>query len=144
MPFTGPMEDRILIRELIESYAHGVMTKDAELWAGCWAENAYWALPEWPDLGGFTGKAAIVAGWVESMKAYGLDGCTKPMVYVATPGSITVDGDRATAISYTSEIFDDPATGETKRVRGRYADDLARIEGRWLFTRREYRIMHIA
>lgn len=144
MPFTGPIEDRILIRELIETYAHGVMTKDAELWAGCWAEDAYWALPEWPDLGGFTGKTAIVAGWVESMKAYGLDGCTKPMVYVATPGSIMVEGDRAAAISYTSEIFDDPATGETKRVRGRYADELARIDGRWLFTRREYRIMHIA
>jgi len=144
MPFTGPLEDRILIRELIETYAHGVMTKDAELWAATWADDAYWALPEWPDLGGFTGKAAIVAGWIESMKAYGLDGCTKPMIYVATPGSITVDGDRAAAISYTSEIFDDPATGETKRVRGRYADELARIDGRWLFTRREYRIMHIA
>lgn len=144
MPFTGPLEDRILIRELIETYAHGVMTKDAELWAATWADDAYWALPEWPDLGGFTGKAAIVAGWIESMKAYGLDQCTKPMVYVATPGSITVDGDRAAAVSYTSEIFDDPATGETKRVRGRYADTLARIDGRWLFTRREYRIMHIA
>lgn len=144
MPFTGPLEDRILIRELIETYAHGVMTRDAGLWADCWAEDAYWALPEWPDLGGFAGKAAIVAGWVESMKAYGLDGCTKPMIYVATPGSIVVDGDRATAIAYTSEIFDDPATGETKRVRGRYEDELARIDGRWRFTRREYRIMHIA
>lgn len=144
MSFTGPLEDRILIRELIETYAHGVMTRDAALWAGTWAEDASWALPEWPDLGGFEGKAAIVAGWVESMKVYGLDHGAKPMVYVATPGSIAVDGDRASAVAYTSEIFDDPATGETRRVRGRYEDELARIDGRWLFTRRVYRIMHIA
>ncbi|WP_298192709.1 nuclear transport factor 2 family protein [Novosphingobium sp.] len=142
--FTGPLEDRILIREVMETYAHGVMTKDAELWASTWAEDAFWALPEFPDLGGFTGKAAIVAGWTESMKVYGLANCTKPMVYVVTPGSIRVDGDHAKAISYTSEIFDDPATGQTLRVRGRYEDELARIDGHWLFTRREYRTMHIA
>lgn len=142
--FIGPLEDRILIREVMETYAHGVMTKDAELWASTWAEDAFWALPEFPDLGGFTGKAAIVSGWTESMKVYGLANCTKPMVYVVTPGSIRVDGDHAQAISYTSEIFDDPATGQTLRVRGRYEDELARIDGRWLFTRREYRTMHIA
>lgn len=142
--FTGPLEDRILIREVMETYAHGVMTKDAELWASTWAEDAFWALPEFPDLGGFTGKAAIVAGWVESMKVYGLANCTRPMVYVVTPGSIRVDGDRAQAISYTSEIFDDPATGQTLRVRGRYEDELARIDGHWRFTRREYRTMHVA
>ncbi|HZU64709.1 MAG TPA: nuclear transport factor 2 family protein [Novosphingobium sp.] len=144
MPYTGPLEDRILIRELIETYAHGVMTRDAALWGGTWAEDAFWALPEWPDLEGFSGKAAIVAGWAESMKVYGIDGCRKPMIYVATPGSIEVSGAQAKAVCYTSEIFDDPATGETKRVRGRYDDELAKVDGRWLFTRREYRIMHLA
>ena len=144
MAFTGPLEDRILIREVMESYAHGVMTKDAELWASLWAEDAYWALPEFPDLGGFDGKAAIVAAWAASMKVYGLDNCTMPMIYVLTPGAITVAGNTAKAVAYTSEIFDDPATGETKRVRGRYDDVLAKVDGRWLFTRREYRIMHMA
>lgn len=142
--FTGPLEDRILIRELMETYAHGVMTKDPELWASTWADDAFWALPEFPDLGGFTGKAAIVAGWVESMKVYGLANCTKPMVYIVTPGTIAVDGDAARAVCYTSEIFDDPASGQTLRVRGRYDDELARIDGHWRFTRREYRTMHVA
>jgi len=144
MPFTGPLEDRILIREVMETYAHGVMTRDAELWGSTWAEDAFWALPEWPDLEGFDGKAAIVAGWVESMKVYGLDNCTKPMIYAVMPGSIEVAGDEATAIAYTSEIFDDPATGQTMRVRGRYDDRLKKIDGRWVYTRREYRIMHMA
>jgi hypothetical protein len=142
--YSGPLEDRILIRELMETYAHAVMTKDADLWGSTWAEDAFWALPEFPDLGGFTGKTAIVAGWVESMKAYGLSNCTKPMIYGVTPGAIAVEGDGARAVCYTSEIFDDPASGQTLRVRGRYDDVLARIEGHWLFTRREYRTMHMA
>lgn len=141
MAFSGPLEDRIAIREMMETYSHGVMTRDAEVWGALWAEDAYWALPEYPDLGGFDGKETIVSAWVESMKVYGLDNCTKPMVYVTTPGAIKVDGNRATAIAYTSEIYDDPATGARIRTRGRYNDELEKRDGRWLFTRREYRIM---
>lgn len=142
--FTGPIEDRLLIRETMETYAHGVMTRNAEIWGSTWAEDAYWALPEYPDLGGFTGKQAIVAGWVESMKHYGLEGSTKPMIYVAHPGEIHVDGDHAAGISYTSEIYQDPATKKILRVRGRYVDELAKIDGKWLFTRREYTTMHVS
>jgi hypothetical protein len=144
MTFSGPFEDRILIREAMETYAHGVMTRDADIWGSVWADEAYWALPEYPDLGGYDGKEAIVSGWVESMKHYGLDNCTKPMIYVMTPGAIAVIGDRATAVAYTSEIYDDPQTGKTIRARGRYDDELAKVDGRWLFTRREYRITHAA
>lgn len=143
MAFTGPFEDRVAIRELMETYAHGVMTRDAEIWGSVWADTAYWALPEYPDLGGFDGKPAIVAAWVESMKVYGLDNCTKPMIYVMTPGAIEVQGDAATAVAYTSEIYDDPQSGKTLCARGRYDDELRKIDGQWLFTRREYRIAHV-
>ncbi|NBC37788.1 DUF4440 domain-containing protein [Novosphingobium sp. FSY-8] len=141
MSFRGPLADRVAIRELIETYAHGVMTRDADLWGATWTDDAYWALPEFPDLGGFSGKAAIVEGWVGSMKVYGLDNCTKPMIYVATPGSIVVEGDTATAVVYTSEIFDDPTSGKRLRVRGRYDDELVRAGEGWLFQRRTYRTM---
>ncbi len=119
MPFTGPVEDRLAIRELMDTHAHGVMTKDAELWGSIWAEDAYWELPEYPDLGGFDGKAAIVAAWAESMKHYGLAGCTKPMLYFMQPGSIEVDGDSAKAVAYTIELYDDPETGERVHTTGR-------------------------
>lgn len=142
MTFTGPIEDRIAIRELMDTHAHGVMTRDADIWGAIWAEDAYWALPEYPDLGGFAGKAAIVEAWVESMKHYGLDGMTKPMIYFMQPGSIAVEGDRARAVAYTIEVYDDPATGKRIHTNGRYDDELRRIDGRWLFTRREYRIVH--
>ena len=139
MAFTGPLEDRVAIRELMDTHAHGVMAKDAELWGSMWADDAFWALPEYPDLAGFHGKEAIVAAWVESMKHYGLDNCTKPMVYFMQPGSIEVEGDRAKSVAYTIEIFDDPATGKRIHATGRYDDELRKADGRWLFTRREYR-----
>jgi SnoaL-like domain len=143
MPFTGPLEDRVAIRELMDTHAHGVMIRDAELWGSIWAEDAFWDLPEYPDLGGFRGKDVIVAAWVESMKAYGLENCTRPMVYFMQPGSIEVDGNKAKAVAYTIEIYDDPANdGQRVHANGRYDDQLEKRDGRWLFVRREYRIMH--
>lgn len=139
MAFTGPVEDRLAIRELMDTHAHGVMTRDAHLWGSIWAEDAHWALPDYPDLGVFKGKDVIVAGWVESMKHYGLDGCTKPMIYFMQPGSIEVEGDVARAVAYTIEIYDDPATGQRIHTTGRYDDELRRIDGAWKFTSRSYR-----
>ncbi|MCB2059842.1 MAG: nuclear transport factor 2 family protein [Novosphingobium sp.] len=141
MPFTGPLEDRLAIRELMDTHAHGVMTKDPELWGSIWAKDAYWELPEYPDLGGFDGKEAIVSGWIESMKVYGLENMTKPMIYLMTPGSIEVDGDRAAAVAYTIEIYDDPQSGKRIHTTGRYDDQLEKRDGQWLFTRRSYRIV---
>jgi SnoaL-like domain len=142
MPFTGPLEDRAQIRELMDTHAHGVMTKDAELWGSIWAEDASWSLPDYPDLGVFKGKDVIVSGWIESMKAYGLDNCTKPMIYFMQPGSIEVDGDRATAVAYTIEIYDQPGTGKRIHGTGRYEDELEKRDGKWVFTRRAYRVIH--
>ncbi|MFM5886199.1 MAG: nuclear transport factor 2 family protein [Novosphingobium sp.] len=141
MAFTGPIEDRIAIRELMDTHAHGVMTKDPAIWSTIWADDASWSLLDYPDLGDFEGKETIVSGWIESMKHYGLDNCTRPMVYFMQPGAIAVEGDRASAVAYTIEIYDDPATGQRVRGTGRYTDTLEKRGGKWLFTRREYGIL---
>lgn len=142
MAFTGPLEDRIAIRELMNTHAHGVMSQDADIWGSIWADDAYWELAEYPDLGGFSGKDVIVSGWVESMKVYGLQKMAKPMVYFMEPGAIEVDGNRATAVAYTHEVYEHPETGELIRGHGRYDDVLEKRDGQWLFVRREYRIIH--
>jgi SnoaL-like domain len=141
MPFTGPLEDRTAIRELMDTHAHGVMTRNADLWGSIWAEDATWSLADYPDLGDFEGKEAIVAAWSESMKSYGLDNCTKPMIYFMQPGSIEVDGDHATAVAYTIEIYDQPGSGKRIHGTGRYDDMLEKRGGKWVFTRRVYGIM---
>ena len=48
---------------------------------------------------------------------------------------IDVDGDRATARCYFQVL-----TSSGLDHWGRYRDELARIDGRWLFTRREVRV----
>jgi ketosteroid isomerase-like protein len=143
MAFSGPWQDRLAIRELIDAYSDAVMIRDAEAWGATWAEDAYWSLPDFADHEEFVGRAAIVAGWTMSMQRYAsMTDFALPMIYVSAPGAIDVEGDRATARVTTSEIYRDPATGIEHRVRGRYEDELARIGGRWLFTKRIYRVMH--
>lgn len=132
MSFSGPMEDRLAIRELIDQYADAVMQRDAASWGQVWAEDSVWSLPEYPGLEHFRGRDEIVAGWVRSMGDY------PGLAYIATPGAINVDGDRATARTYTSEVLSRP-DGTLLRLRGQYDDELERFDGRWLFTKRIYK-----
>lgn len=134
MPFTGPAEDRLAIRELLETYADAVTRVDADAWAATWAEDAEWSLPDYPELGTTRGRAAIRAMWVEAMKGY------PGIMFEAWPGSIEIDGDRATMRSYTAEVYDQ--NGQTHRDRGRYEDTLVKIDGQWLFASRSFRNIH--
>lgn len=134
MPFTGPVEDRLAIRELIETYADAVCRVDAVAWGNTWAEDAVWSLPDYPDIGETRGRAAIIAMWTQAMQHY------PGIVFIATPGAIEVDGDRATARSWTSEVYDQG--GVTKRDRGRYEDELVRTAHGWRFSRRVFKNIH--
>jgi hypothetical protein len=93
MPFTGPIEDRLALRELLDMYSAAVNEVDADLWGSLWAEDSRWALPDYPEIGETVGRTAIVAMWVEAMKHY------PGVVFVATPGSMSIEGDHATMCS---------------------------------------------
>lgn len=134
MSFTGPDGDRLAIRELLEAYADAVTQNDPQAWASTWAEDGEWSLPDYPDIGTTKGRDAIVAMWIEAMKAY------PGIMFEAWPGSIEVQGDRAVMRSYTSEIYDQD--GLTKRDRGVYEDVCVRRDGRWVFKSRIFRKLH--
>ena len=134
MPFTGPVEDRLAIRELLEAYADAVCRNDAGDWGDLWAEDAVWSLPDYPQYPNTHGRSAIVAMWVEAMKAY------PGILFQAWPGSIVVDGDRAVVRSWTSEVYDQK--GKVHRDQGRYEDVCVKVAGRWLFARRAFRNVH--
>ena len=134
MVFTGPAEDRLAIRELLETYADAVTRCDAAAWGATWAEDAEWSLPDYPEIGTTSGRAAIVAMWVEAMKHY------PGIIFQAWPGSIEIDGDRATVVSYTSEVYDQD--GATKRDRGVYHDMCVKENGQWLFQHRTFKNIH--
>ncbi len=134
MPFTGPAEDRLAIRELLETYADAVTRLDAVAWGSTWAEDGEWSLPDYPELGTTKGRQAIVAMWTEAMKSY------PGIMFEAWPGSIEVDGDRAIVRSYTAEVYDQGDV--TLRDRGVYEDVCVKVDGRWLFKSRSFRNIH--
>ena len=134
MPYAGPFEDRLAIRELLETYADAVTRRDAEAWGATWAEDAEWSLPDYPEIGTTKGRAAIVAMWIEAMKAY------PGIMFEAWPGSIEVEGESAVMRSYTAEVYDQNDT--TFRDRGVYEDTCVKVGGKWLFKTRSFRNVH--
>ena len=135
MPFTGPIDDRLAIRELIDTYADATNLRDAAVWGSLFAEDARWELPDFPEYGDTVGRDAIVAKWAAAVADH------EGLVYIATPGAIEVDGDRATARLYTSEVYT-AKDGATVRRRGRYDEVLVKRDGRWLIAVHVFRTLH--
>jgi len=132
---TGPTDDRLAIRELIEHYCNAVNQRDAALWGANWAEDSEWNLPVVPGMESVKGKAAIAAAWVDSMKLF-------PFVnMMAMPGTIRIEGDVAHVRSYTSEVAV-MQDGTELRPRGQYDDVVVKKAGRWLFQRRSFQALH--
>jgi uncharacterized protein (TIGR02246 family) len=134
MAFEGAAEDRLAIRELLETYADAVCVVDADAWASTWAEDGVWELPDYPEIGKIVGKSNILAAWKAAMAQY------PGVIFIATPGSIEVRGEEAVVRSYTSEVYD--RDGATKRDRGRYDDVVVKRGGRWLFKSRVFKNIH--
>lgn len=134
--FSGPLEDRIAIREVIETYADAVNRYDEELWASLWVEDSHWDLSHYPELGIVNGKQAIVELWRGAMPHY------PKLSFVMSVGSIKVDGDAAEARAYISEVYEEPGTGKDKRARAMYSDRLVKRGGEWFLQSRVFKIIH--
>lgn len=130
MPFTGPIEDRVAIRETIDAYSDAVVRHDPEAWIANWCDDGEWRLPGI----NVAGKDQIKAAWSQAMKQFSL------AAFFASPGSIEVIGGRAEARVLTQEVLVDQA-GAVRRIIGAYDDVLEKREGRWLFLSRTYRIL---
>ncbi|MEZ5595567.1 MAG: nuclear transport factor 2 family protein [Pseudomonadales bacterium] len=130
---SGPVEDRLAIRELVESYNDAVMRFDAEAWGANWADDGIWALPGTGD--GIQGKENIVPMWKNAMSGFDFVG------FFASAGPIVVNGNEAHATWYQQEFLHQK-DGSRRNVTGRYEDDYVKREGRWFFRKRQYNIMH--
>ena len=126
---SGPLEDRIAIRELVESYNDAVMRFDAADWGSNWAADGVWSLP---GRGEVVGREAIVAQWLGAMGDLEVEG------FFASAGIVTVTGDTAHATWYQQEFL--VRAGNRISIVGEYADDYVRRDGRWLFAKRVYAV----
>ncbi|GGC19315.1 hypothetical protein GCM10011371_03730 [Novosphingobium marinum] len=134
MAFKGPFEDRLAIRELLETYADAVMQRDADAWGSTWAEDSEWAMPDYPEFPAQKGRENIVNLWTAAMKQF------PGVKFVAWPGTIEIEGNRAKMRSYTSEVYDQE--GNTVRDMGEYDDECVKIDGRWYFSKRFFKNIH--
>ena len=132
--YKGAVEDRLAIRERIESYSDAVFRHDADAWIANWAEDGVWHLPA---LGlDLTGRPAIRAAWEQAMSAFAMAG------FFAVPGAIEINDDMASARSYTQEILVAKDGGGVRKIIGAYDDTLVKRDGQWLFARRSYNVLH--
>jgi ketosteroid isomerase-like protein len=131
MGFSGSTEDRLAIHELVMSYGDAVTRLDAQAWGETWAENATWRIPSFPGLELTEGKQTIVKNWSGAMEGF------KQIVFTATLGSLTVEGDSASGICYSQELITDLEEVKSM-VAGRYDDEFVKLDGRWYFQNRTY------
>lgn len=129
---TGPMEDRLAIRELVESYNHAVMQFDEEAWASNWTDDAIWDTGN----GEMQGKDVFVPVWKEAMSGFSFVG------FFASAGPITIDGDKAKATWYQQEFLHQKDGGKLN-ITGQYEDQYLKQGGRWFFTKRVYKILNM-
>lgn len=128
---SGPVEDRLAIRELVESYNDAVMRFDAEAWGANWAEDGTWALP---GRDAVVGKANIVPTWQQAMSAFSFVG------FYASAGPIIVDGMKAHGTWYQQEFLDGK-DGSKIELTGQYEDDYVKRGDRWYFFKRVYKVL---
>lgn len=130
MAFIGPLEERIAIRELHETYADAGFRGDMEQWLGCFVEDCTWVTP----FGTMQGKEQLKATWDQIFSNLAALG------FFTVMGAIEVDGDRATDRAYIREVFH-AKDGSFEKLVGRYDDQLVRENGVWKFVKREYAVL---
>jgi ketosteroid isomerase-like protein len=128
--FVGSIEDRLKIRERIDTYSDAVFRADLEDYLACWCDDGVRS----GSGGECRGKAALREHWI------GIWQVLQRMGFFPQVAAIEVDGDRATARSYCLEILH-LKEGPIRRLVGMYTDELARENGEWLFARRNYEVL---
>ncbi len=129
---SGPIEDRLAIRELVDSYNDAVMRFDRDAWAANWTDDAVWSLP---GMGDVVGKDKFVPMWQQMMSGFSFVG------FFASAGPIVVDGNSAHGTWYQQEFLHQK-DGAKRRITGRYEDDYVKRGGRWFFQKRVYSVLN--
>ena len=132
MGFSGPLEDRILIQELVAEYGDAVSRRDKAGFAGTWAEDGVWCLP-W--LEPVHGRDAIAEVWEEQIANYPFH------MFSGYLGSLEIDRDRGKGRLWTSERVEN-TQGNGGVVSGLYEDEFVKRDGRWYFSKKSFTPLH--
>lgn len=130
MPFTGPSEDRLAIRELFGRYADASWRGDREEWISCFTGDGRWTSHLFDCKGHAEMRVEFDKLWAD----------WDAVAFLAEIGSMEIDGNCAAVRSYAREVVKLTAGGVVK-LAGSYEDTLVRQNGEWLFARRDYKML---
>jgi ketosteroid isomerase-like protein len=130
----GYADDRAAIEDLMARYLFALDFYDADAYAETFAEDG---VLDWA-MGLAEGREAIraeAAGMKAGMAS--VFGAETTVRHFVTNIAISVDGDRAWTRAAWFEAYNNgPAGAPAMGTFGHYEDELARIDGAWLFRRR--------
>jgi len=141
------VEDQLAIEQLLMRYAAALNTDDADTYVSLFTPDATFELRrqvgEPPFLGPFQGRDALRKQWFPDAPA-STAGAMQfgPMRHVTTNYEINVAGDTATVRAFFIEVVSNGANmppgskPPTIHAMGRYEDELVKVDGRWLFSKR--------
>lgn len=132
MEFSGALEDRIAIRELIDTYNSAVIHKDTQRWRSTWADRSSWLL-----MGNeVSGIDNIVTTWEAAMKQFSF------VSFMGTPGSHKLGDQQGTGTVHVAETLVD-LDKQQRNIFGLYNDEYVKNKhGKWQFARRDYQILY--
>lgn len=136
MAFIGPLEDRIRIRELQESFADAINRKAKEEWLTFWADDAVWV------TGGLTakGKQEIFDQWEKFYSPFNPNRNNETRFYKSTPAALTIDANSAWGRSYLEVLV--IFTGSQKIFYYTCDELYIRQNDKWLIVRRQSSKFH--
>ncbi|MGE0667853.1 MAG: nuclear transport factor 2 family protein [Sphingomonadales bacterium] len=125
MSSSGPLEDRLAIRELAERYCDGIIRLDPEIWGSTWAEDGIWF-----HAGLRTeGRDKIVAEWMKSMEPIEAIG------FFCMMAEMHVVEDTAKGRVYYHHLAKHKDGGRSQVVVS-YDDAYVKRSGQWYFKER--------
>lgn len=128
----GSVEDRLAIRELIDTFSAAVIRIDPQAFAATFTENGAWILPSVPD--GSHGREKIAEVFAEKLSY------VEHIHMIGFPEGLEIDGDKAHGnVMCKEQIY--TKTGDEKVLIGRFRDEYEKCDGQWLFKSRAYEVI---
>ena len=122
--------DRMLIRELYSSYSDAVFQKDKDAWLNCYSDDGVWILFKKE----VRGKVQLSLKWDETWSLI------DRMAFFSEIGKMDINEHSANVRSYCHEIVS-YKKGNVFKVVAQYTDELTKVDGCWVFSKRDYDLL---
>ncbi len=129
MAFTGPLEDRMAIRDFYGHFSYVSCSENLEQWLACWTEDCQWKT----DYFSVHGKSEVREQWDVLWTNF------DKVILLSELGSMVVDGDKASVDCIMRELVQ-LKDGSVMKLAGIYRDTLIKQNNSWRFSSRNFQI----